>query len=704
VAGDVVLTPSQAPTGSLVVRANVAGALIRVDGRESGFAPAVIDGVPTGARDIEIVADGRQPFRQTAQVSKGERIFIDAHLGKLDLEVTAATKSTVGTESAPASVSVLGADTIAALGYTSLAEAVAAIRGTFTSNDRTYESVGFFGFSPPGDYTKRVLVMVDGHPLNDAVTGQGYVGHDFDVDLANVARIEIVRGPGSVLYGTGALFGVINVVTRQAAEGAHASANVTAGSMGLLSGRVTTSARDGNTSLMVSVAGLRSDGEHRFVWPAEPGTGASTTVIDADGERARHVDVTGRLGPLSLRAGYGERSKDLPNGAFGILPEPGSSIRDRRGFAELRFEQALHEITVAARAAYDMSRYRGRYRFADVTSAEEQNLSADWLTGEVRIHLPRLLLQRLTVGAEIVQQLGLVADTADSTTPKIPRDRVLSAYVVDDARLGSRLSLNLGVRMDSYTKSFGTTLNPRFAVIARPYQGGNTKLFFGGAFRAPSPGERVDSPVEALRPETIWSGELEHTHSIGDDVKVVGAVFANWMNHFITLRDDPVWQMVYTNQSDRIRSLGAEGELRYEPGAGAMLLLSLTRQQVVALTPQGTTPFLNAPDTVVKAIALWPLLGPALRLGSSVVFDSGRHFRQTDPSATPGDDRVDDAMLWDVTLSGERRASHLRYVIGVYNVLDVRVARTGYPTGIDYTPALVPRYGREVRAGAAWTF
>jgi outer membrane receptor for ferrienterochelin and colicins len=177
---------------------------------------------PRALREVEILAESRQPFRASVEVKKGERAFVDAYLGHADPEVTAATKSAVASESAPASVSIVTADEIAAFGYTTLAEALTAIRGTFTSNDRSYESVGFRGFSPPGDYTNRVLVLVDGHPINDAVTGQGYVGHDFDVDLANVARIEVVRGPGSVLYGTGALFGVINVVTRQAAEGAHA--------------------------------------------------------------------------------------------------------------------------------------------------------------------------------------------------------------------------------------------------------------------------------------------------------------------------------------------------------------------------------------------------------------------------------------------------------------------------------------------------
>src|SRR4029077_5104529 len=132
-----------------------------------------------------------------------------------------------------ASITIITAEQIRALGYLTLAEALRSVRGVISSNDRTYEAIGVRGLSPPGDYTKRVLVLVDGHPYNDIVAGQGYVGHDLDVDLENVERIEVVRGPGSVLYGTGAPFGVVNVVTRRPPPGAAASAASQVGTLGM---------------------------------------------------------------------------------------------------------------------------------------------------------------------------------------------------------------------------------------------------------------------------------------------------------------------------------------------------------------------------------------------------------------------------------------------------------------------------------------
>ena len=702
---DAILSPAEAPTGILVVRSNITGALIRVDGKEAGFAPAGIDGVPAGLREVEILAESRQPFLAEIDVKKGERAFVDAYLGRADPEVTAATKSAVSSEAAPASVSIVTADEIAAFGYTTLTEALGAIRGTFTSNDRSYESIGFRGFSPPGDYTNRVLVLVDGHSVNDAVTGQGYVGHDFDVDLANVARIEIVRGPGSVLYGTGALFGVINVVTRRAAEGAHGALNTTLATMGLLSGRATGSARKGDADLMLSLAGMESDGDNRYVWPASQTGGSPTAVLGADSEKAAHADLVGRLGPLSIRAGFNDRKKYLPTGAYDTQPVYGTYNHDRRGYAELRFDQSIHGVQVAARAAYDMSWYHGHFLPLDPTTSTEEDLKAQWATGELRLGLPRFLHQNFTVGGEIVQQLQMQADQPFADNPPIGKDLIASAYVVDDIHISNRLNLNLGARSDSYTKSFfGTTINPRLAVVAKPYLRGNTKLFFGRSFRAPSPNERANNPSQSLRPETIWSGEVEHSHAISDDVHMVGAVFANWLSNLLGLVQDPDYGEIYANGANRIRSMGAEAELRWEPGGGTLLSLSITRQRVEELKPTGNVPFLNAPETMVKARVLCPLVGTALRLGSELVLDAGRHFRQDDPTQLPSDDRVDDALLWNVSFSGEFRAYHLRYFTGIYNLLDVRDTRTGFPTSVDYPPSLIPRYGRSMRAGLALAY
>ena len=72
-----------------------------------------------------------------------------------------------------------------------------------------------------------------------------------------------------------------------------------AGSMGWQTGRATASARKGDREFMVSAAGMQSDGDHRFVWPADLNGGTSATVLGTDGERAGHLHAThsSRPGP-----------------------------------------------------------------------------------------------------------------------------------------------------------------------------------------------------------------------------------------------------------------------------------------------------------------------------------------------------------------------------------------------------------------------
>jgi outer membrane receptor protein involved in Fe transport len=320
-----------------------------------GFTPAVVDGVPAGERDIEVAHEGRAPFRTRVTVDKGRRAFLDVRLKRLEPEVEAASKRLMRAEDAPGSISVITAEQIRAFGYTTVSDALRGVRGVFSSNDRVYESVGFRGLSPPGDYTRRVLVLVDGHPYNDTVTGGGYVGHDLDVDLENVERIEVVRGPGSVLYGTGALFGVINVVTRRPAPGARGAANAGIGTLGTTTGRVSASVRGANSELLVSAAGYESAGQLAYPWTN------GSIALRADGETARHGDLVGRAGPFTLRAAINDRTKMVPTGVYATRPEPGTTYRDLRAYAELRFDQPWKRVNLSARLSYDYGLFLGHY-------------------------------------------------------------------------------------------------------------------------------------------------------------------------------------------------------------------------------------------------------------------------------------------------------------------------------------------------------
>ena len=116
---------------------------------------------------------------------------------------------------APSSVTIVDADEIKKYGHRNLAEVLRSVRGLYVSYDRNYSYLGVRGFNRPGDYTSRVLVLVDGHRINDNVLDSVLVGNEFPLDVDIIDRVEVIRGPSSSIYGNNAFFGVINVITKR---------------------------------------------------------------------------------------------------------------------------------------------------------------------------------------------------------------------------------------------------------------------------------------------------------------------------------------------------------------------------------------------------------------------------------------------------------------------------------------------------------
>ncbi len=89
------------------------------------------------------------------------------------------------------------------------------VTGFYTANDRSYSYLGVRGFLQSGDYNARILLLIDGHRVNDNIYDSALVGTEFPLDISMIDRVEVVRGPGSSLFGTNAELAVVNVFTRQ---------------------------------------------------------------------------------------------------------------------------------------------------------------------------------------------------------------------------------------------------------------------------------------------------------------------------------------------------------------------------------------------------------------------------------------------------------------------------------------------------------
>ncbi|WP_434386158.1 TonB-dependent receptor domain-containing protein [Melittangium boletus] len=695
----VALSPRPPPTGRLIVTANRDNATVRVDGRPMGFTPTVIT-LTEGEHDLEVESRDVSPLHQPVQVRADQETRVHAPLRYVPPPVRAASKNLLSVDEAPASISVLSREELRAFGYTTLAEALSAVRGIFVSDDRTYTYLGVRGFAPPGDFNTRVLILWDGHPLNDIVTGQGYSARDLAVDLGEVERIEVVRGPGSALYGTGAFFAVINVVPRDTLGGEqHAELTGAAGSLGALRVRASAGWERGRDSVLLSVAGLNLRGAEL----TRLGSGLPT-IEGLDGERAASASLRARAGRLGLHAQWHWRLKQSPMGPFGtVLGAPGTQVSDVRGFAEARYEQPLSErLVLSLRGAYDASRYEGHWVYAQSDEGLRQDTDAsraDWLSAEARLRL-RLGTHHLTFGTEGQAQVRLDQKSfgpKGSAPMPIGSRALLSAYLLDEWNLHPRWSLFAGVRLDRYTNLDSAPFTPRLALIGRPYAQGLTKLVAGRAFRAPTPyeldyedGGRAQAAAGQLAPETITTLELEHAHDVTNELRLTLAGYHNRISNLVVLQPQdgppgcgdptaPTACVVFSNRSGETRAWGAEVGLRWQPGRYLLVDLSYS---FVSLRNASREALNASPTHLAAGRVLLPLGQGDVRLATQATYQSARG------DAGDGGDHGE-ALLLGMGLSGE--LAHLRYFAGVQNLLDTRYALA---LGEERSAVPVPQYGR----------
>lgn len=700
-AAQVTLPVVRPPTGAVVVRANLDGALISVDGKESGFTPGVIEGVEVGPHVVTVEAEGRERFRAEVSVPAAGRAFVDAHLRAGGERVEAATKSLRQARDAPGSITVISPQELRAFGYQTLGEALRAVRGIYFSDDRTYTYVGFRGFSPLGDFNSRVLILLDGHTVADPWVDQAYVGREFDVDLETVERVEVVRGGGSALYGTGAIYGVINVVSRAVAPGAHGDLEGGLGTLGEGHGRATVSGGAAALQAQATAALLDAQGDRTYLSP-EPLGGQSLSQTN-DGERAFHAALRARAGDFTLAAMFNTRRKASPTGQFGVLFPHDQRSTDTIGFAEARYAHGAPEgLFFTARVYYDGSRFKGVYNLPipDLPTQAQATVNtggADALGAEVRLQLMELASNRLSVGAE-AQDRFRVFQTAD--TPGLPglhdvhTEQVLSLYVNDEVHLASWLALTAGARLDDHADSFGVVLTPRAALVGHLYEGATTKLLAARSFRAPTIYERyyADNVTQVaapnLQPEVAQALELEHTHPFTDELSATAALFAQTLSRLIDLEPRPDGLLQYVNTPGTVRTYGAELELRYRPAPellveGFVGATHVRSEQGLALD--------NSPASSGGVRAMVPLLPEALTLASELLYTAPR-FAPADEAGVRA--QVGETLDWNLVLSGSVPSRHLRYQAGVFNLLDQRVElpAVGMPPGVR-----VAQYGRTLR-------
>lgn len=631
--------------------------------------------------------------------------------------VTAASRTAEPVRLAPASVTLISRAEIDAFAYATVAEALGGVRGLYQTDDRFYVSLGVRGFNRFGDYGNRLQVQLDGHVMNDDWVFSSYLGNDLATDIEHVEQIELVRGPGSTLYGTGAFFGVVNLTTPKQAPSYTLRASTTL--LDFETARVHVDGGhtfDNGAGFWISMGGATRPGRD-LQQSAYVGTpwALDGNAQGADAFSSGTVIAKGFWGDFTLQGSFHQRNRRIPTGTFGVVfGDVRNMGNDARGFVELRHDPVLADgVKLFSRVYVDGQGYEGHYTYTDpAVTPSDETFQSVWGGAETRVQLDLVDGLRVTGGLEAQLHpfnhwLGKDQPAEEPYLDISNQSAYLSAYALAEWTPLEWLHLHGGARFDGWLigvpesgdpepAAFLPSVSPRLAVVAVPTDDDTIKLMLGRAFRVPSVYELANQANgfsfrdnETIGPETIYTGELEYRRRLPFDTSLLATGYVNRVSdliNYVASRDNVEG---FTNVAEPLWTVGAETEIRHQTASGLLLAGQYSFQRTRLDDPFGDSTVPNSPEHTGAVWAALPLPGGALTWATRAVVDLGRLDRlglNTDAFA-----------IIDTTLSG--RIPHCRWAVGLRNALDTRYE---HPVSDRLLAARLEQDGRTLRIDAAF--
>ena len=401
----------------------------------------------------------------------------------------------------------------------------------------------------------QLLVLIDGHPQYNGIYGHP-ISDSYQTLMAD--RVEVLRGPASVLYGSNAMGGVLNIVTRSMHEnGVKTSINLGAGSYGTVQLEASNQVRSGKFSSTVSAQYGRTD-NHRPRMGFEQYGGYAKLNYDFTPHWNAYVD-----------ADLTHFNSSYPGPVTSPLYDADQWIT--RGVVSAALENHF-DRTSGALSVYSNF---GRHKIDDGTANPDQPTqryfrSKDALTGVSCYQSARLFEgNRLTVGLDYQhiyghayytsKETGEVLDTPNKQSGKSSRDEI-AGYVDFRQDITAWLTVDAGLRLDHHSV-VGTEWVPQAGVVVRPMATGEIKAMASKGFRNPTMREMYLYPPsnEELKPERIWNYEISWRHRLG--------AFNYGANLFYIKGDNMIQTINRKNvNTGKIENYGVELEAQYRIG------------------------------------------------------------------------------------------------------------------------------------------
>ena len=608
----------------------------------------ILFAVGTARAEPSVDVDDLPPLPPATDAAPARASLLAASEASEDVVVGAA-KRQQSLGNVASAVTVVSADRIRRFGYRTIGEAVAAVAGAYLVDNRLNYALGIRGLQIPGDFNTRILVLVDGLSINEVWGAFAGVGFDAICGIDEVARIEVIRGPVSSVYGTNAFFGIINIVTRGAGESARAwgrtGVHTIQGSVsaaGFATGRI-------DKQLRGAVSFMDRFGENI---PALPDGG--DTQVDADGSRSFTAGIVGSYDGTFGQVRASQYSRETPFGPYDVFTGLGG--RPYEQVDKHLLLEGGHTRSISKRLAVVGRAYANLYEFTDASPPADPVLENELdTTGTARTIGVELRGRYdivpdrfgITAGTEIsdnrTRSTAFEAITPDELIANTPKKFLLAGiYTELDGQPLPWLGFTGGLRADIHSQ-LQDKLSPRAALFfsRSPDQVGaggyGAKLLYAEGFRNPSAFEAffedgsdfIADPAN-LKAETIRSFEAVTWAKQGGLSTRLSAFYWD-ARDLIEARASPVDPDLQQHQnSTRLVSRGIELEGAYRNSQGWYGFAGGAIAQVGTEDEMGRLAFgevTNAPLISAGAGISTPRLGKLAHVSLEGIFLGARPTR-----------------------------------------------------------------------------
>ncbi len=516
--------------------------------------------------------------------------------------VVTATRSPLAAERAPSSISVITGAQLRAQGITTVIDALRQVPGLSVVQTGSYG--GATSLFIRGGESKFAKVLIDGVPVNDAGGTMDFSTLSTD----NLDRIEIVRGPASVLYGSDAMAGVIQLFTARGSAGMHGDVSARAGGFGSRDADAALRGTSGVVSYSVAGARHTTDGIQAFNSAYRQNVGSA--LVSAHGIQSDAA--------ISLR--YSDNEVHYPTDGGGQVVDSNAVHNDDRLSVGI---DAGYRLTSAIEVRLALASYSAHGVTSDQPDSPGDSNGYYYTTpdksqrrsGDLRLALALPASSTLTIGTQVETESLAESRTTDnfggSDTPA-QRRRTSGVYAQLLAGPLENVTTTVGGRYE-HNEQFGDFFTYRAAASAQVLPDTRIRVSVGTAFREPTFLENYGSAFvignPALSPEHALSFDAGVEQRVGRDLTVAITGFQNSFRDLIDYRyspTDPNYNNIARTRTRGVElesrvtadfGLHADGEFTYldtrviDPGSGAGVAAAFAAGSRLLRRPMHTVDF-----------------------------------------------------------------------------------------------------------------